>query len=139
MRQSLIVMVFAVAALAQPSVPAGGEVRVGQAGQLDWKPSTNLPVGAEYHLIREDPVTHGIEALVRFPSGYSIPSHSHDAEETLVVLRGKIRVKAGAEDRVLSPGDYVVLPKGVPHELQVKGLRSAELLAVTDGPFSLKK
>jgi len=91
--------------LAQPQLPTGREPALKAASEMDWKPSTNLPPGAEYHLIREDPVTRGIQAVVKFPSGYSIPPHAHESDETLVVLKGKLRVRVGTVEKTLSHSD----------------------------------
>ena len=130
---------LAIAAFAQTTVPSGRDVELRGASELDWKPSTNLPPGAEYHLVREDPTTRGIQVIVKFPAKYSVPPHSHGADETLVVLRGKLRVHAGTSDRVLGPSDYAVLPAGVEHELAVKGFGSCWVLATTNAPYNLKK
>lgn len=115
-----------------------GAVRFGSPAEADWRPPTNLPPGAEYHLVSEDPKTHGIQALVRFPSGYSVPSHSHSCTETLVVLSGKLMVSAGGLERTLGHGDYVVLPMGAPHVLRTAGWGKVLFTASTDGPYDLK-
>lgn len=135
----LAVALIAVTAAAQTPIPTGREVSIRRPSEFEWKPSTNLPPGTEYHLVREDPVTHGVQAIVKFPSGYSLPLHSHDADETLVVLKGKLRVKAGELEQVLSPPGYTALPAGVEHELAVKGFGACWLLITTNGPYTLKK
>ena len=130
---------LAAVALAQPQLPTGREPALKSASEMDWKPSTNLPPGAEYHLVREDPVTRGIQAVVKFPSGYSIPPHAHESDETLVVLKGKLKVRVGTVEKTLGPSDYALLPAGVQHELAVKNWGAAWVLVTTSGPFSLKK
>ncbi len=131
--------VLAVFAFAQTQVPTGRETALKAAAEMDWKPSTNLPPGAEYHVVREDPATHGVQVVVKFPSGYTIPPHSHESDETLVVLRGKIKVRAGKDERTLEASDYALLPAGVEHELTVKGFKTCWVLVTTAGPFSVKK
>lgn len=111
----------------------------GSPRESDWRPPSNLPPGAEYHLVREDPATHGIQALVRFPSGYQVPPHSHSCAETLVVLKGRLEVTAGSAVRVLRPGDYAVLPAGAAHGLATKGWGRAVFVATTDGPYDVKR
>ena len=117
---------------------APGSVVFGSPRESDWRPPSNLPPGAEYHLVREDPATHGILALVRFPSGFAVPAHSHSCAETLVVLKGALEVTSGAQVRTLKAGDYVVLPAGTPHSLKVKGWGKAVFTATTDAPYDLK-
>ncbi|MBI4345495.1 MAG: cupin domain-containing protein [Elusimicrobia bacterium] len=132
-------LVLAVALLAQPQLPTGRDVTLRKSSDMDWKPPTNLPPGAEYHLLREDPVTHGIQALVKFPSGYVIPSHAHDADETIVVLKGKLWVRAQTTELVLGPSEYALLPAGVEHELAVKGFGSCRIVVTTSGPWAVRK
>ena len=117
---------------------APSAVRFGKPVEADWRPSTNLPPGAEYHLVREDPVSHGIQALVRFPSGYSVPPHAHSCSETLVVLSGKLLVAAAGKETVLTSGDYAFFPPGAEHSLKVGGWGRAVFTATTDGAYDLK-
>jgi quercetin dioxygenase-like cupin family protein len=50
------------------------------------------------------------------PDGGGPPPHIHAREdETLYILDGELEVQLGAEVRIVSKGDYVWLPKGVPH------------------------
>ncbi|MFH1723627.1 MAG: cupin domain-containing protein [Elusimicrobiota bacterium] len=119
--------------------PLGHGLFIGTVKDSEWKPSTNLPPGSEYHLLREDPDTQGIQAIVRFPAGYAVPEHTHACDETFVVLKGKLWVKAGELEEVLGPGGYAVLPAGVPHELKAKTRwGKTSFLATTNAPYSLK-
>ena len=135
----LIVAAGSLALWAQTGLPTGRELVVKAAADLDWKPSTELPPGAEYHLIREDPVTRGIQLVVRFPSGYSVGSHACDADETIVVIKGKLAVKAAGLERVLGPSGYAAIPAGVEHQFTVKGWGSCWYLLTTAGPFKIRK
>ena len=130
-------LVLSVSLWAAAQTPSGPAV-FGSPSEGDWRPPTNLPPGAEYHLVREDPATHGIQALVRFPSGYAVPAHSHSCAETLVVLKGALEVTSGTEVRTLKAGDYVVLPAETPHSLKVKGWGKTVFVAATDGAYDLK-
>ena len=50
------------------------------------------------------------------PNGAGPPPHVHSREdETLYILEGDLEVQLGDEVRIASKGDYVWLPKGVPH------------------------
>lgn len=127
------------AAALKIGMKAGAAVRLAEPSELEWKPSTQLPPGAEYHLIREDPETHGIQVLARFPAKYAVPEHAHPCDETIVVLKGKLWIRAGDLERVLAPGSYAVLPAGVPHELRAKTImRDVVFIAATSGPYDLK-
>ena len=117
---------------------APSAVRIGRPAEADWRPSTNLPPGAEYHLVREDPVTHGIQALVRFPSGFSVPAHAHSCAETLVVLSGRLVVSADGKETTLTSGEYAFFPAGAEHALKVGGWGRAVFTATTDGAYDLK-
>ncbi|MDE2489527.1 MAG: cupin domain-containing protein [Elusimicrobia bacterium] len=127
-------------ARAQAAAPAAPTVA--RAGTLDWHASGDLPPGAEYHLIYEDPRTHGVETLVRMPSGYVLPQHEHSADETILVLKGKVILGFGARRETLSPGDYAVIPAGTPFAMTIKGgffgLGGARFLASFNGPFDVK-
>jgi quercetin dioxygenase-like cupin family protein len=102
----------------------------------DWKPATHLPPGAEYELLYEQPGTHGVHALVRFPAGYSVPDHRHGHDETLTVVRGKLAVETEGKRAVLKAGDSVVLEAGTPHALKAATwFRDVLFTAVTDRPY----
>jgi quercetin dioxygenase-like cupin family protein len=66
--------------------------------------------------------SHGI-ALVRgrmAPGGH-LPPHTHDVEEALTVLEGTALSQIGDEQFDLRPGDAVLLPAEVTHELTNTG------------------
>ncbi|MEK7656564.1 MAG: cupin domain-containing protein, partial [Elusimicrobiota bacterium] len=129
-------LLSAAAWLAADSLQGGAEFRL--ISSFDWKPATHLPPGAEYHLVREDPKTHGIQAVVRFPSGYAVPEHSHETDETIVILSGKLQVKSGGREEALDSGSYAVFPAGTRHSMSVPGWGKVLFLAATDGPYDLK-
>lgn len=117
---------------------SAGSIAFGSADRGEWTVSASLPLGAEYRLLHEDAKSGGIHALVRFPGRYVLPKHAHEANETLLVLRGKLRITSGAADRVLAAGDYALVPPGLDHELSVEGRKGVILLVTTDGPYSFK-
>lgn len=136
-KAALAVLLLPAALWAAAQTPAGRAV-FGSLGSGDWRPPTNLPPGAEYHLVREDPATNGITALVRFPSGYEVPLHTHSCSETFVLLKGRLEVREGGAARTLSAGDYAVLPAGTAHALKAKGWGKTVFVTTTDGPYDLK-
>lgn len=48
-------------------------------------------------------------------SGPPLHVHPH-SEETFEVLSGRLNIRAGAERRVLTPGEKAVVPAGTPHK-----------------------
>ena len=43
--------------------------------------------------------------------------HSHpDAAHSLMVMRGKVRVRAGDKEFVIEEGDFISIPAGMPHK-----------------------
>jgi len=108
------------------------------ASQVDWKASGSLPPGAEYHLVYEDPKTHAVQTLVRFPKGYGLPAHSHSTDETILVLKGKLVLEVGGKSETLTAGGYATLPAGTSFSLRATGFGAAEFLAAFNGPFDMK-
>jgi len=122
--------------LAAAAQAPGSSARFKHADEIDWKVSGSLPPGAEYHLVYEDPTSHGVQTLVRFQSGYSLPPHSHSHDETLFIVKGKLVITIGGQDQTLGPGSYAVIPAGVMHALKAKG--SLTMLMSVNGPYDIK-
>ena len=119
-----------------------GSPRLVEPGSIEWKASGSLPAGAailEYHVVHEDPVSHAFQVLVRFSKGYALAAHEHPHDETIVVLKGKLRVRLGAEEKVLGPGSYAAIPAGTEHALATAGWGGCELLISFAGPVDLSK
>ena len=72
---------------------------------------------------------YGDQAVLRSPAGVvpviiehhvspgaAAPLHvHHDVDDNFYLLRGQLAVRCGDETFAVSAGDYVRLPKGVPH------------------------
>ena len=56
--------------------------------------------------------------LGRFEPGGSLPAHMHSYEESMYVLDGQVVVQTPGEAVRLAPGDYALVPTGVPHSLR---------------------
>lgn len=56
--------------------------------------------------------------LGRFEAGGALPAHLHSYEESLYVLDGELVVQTPGEAALLGPGDYGLIPLGVPHSLR---------------------
>jgi quercetin dioxygenase-like cupin family protein len=77
--------------------------------------------------------THGGLTVIEqeCPPGLVSPSHQHDDEEQcLYLLAGSLTLTCGDAERFLTPGAFVVLPRGVPHSFVV-GAEGARFLSLT--------
>lgn len=129
-----VVAVLASWALAQnAAAPA-----VKTASEIDWKASGSLPPGAEYHLIYEDPKTHAVQTMVRFPKGYALPPHSHSTDETILVLKGKLVLDFDGKSQTLTAGGYATFPAGTTFAIKAAGFGGVDFLAAFNGPFDMK-
>jgi quercetin dioxygenase-like cupin family protein len=118
-----------------------GQAIVRQPSEIEWKVSGDLPQGAavhEYHLLYEDPTTHGVQTLVHFSKGYVLPAHRHSHDETLVVLKGQLALTIGDKTTVVKPGGYAMIPAQTAHALKALGWSGCELLVSFSGPPDFK-
>jgi quercetin dioxygenase-like cupin family protein len=49
-------------------------------------------------------------------AGAHAAAHQHPQEQFAWVMKGAIRLRIGAEERAIKPGDIAVIPGGVEHE-----------------------
>jgi mannose-6-phosphate isomerase-like protein (cupin superfamily) len=89
---------------------------------------------------------YGDRAVVRSPEGAlpiiiehhvgpsaAAPLHvHHDVDDSFSLLRGQLAMRCGGDTFVASAGDYVSLPKGVPHPLRNVAEEEAVLLQTHD-------
>jgi mannose-6-phosphate isomerase-like protein (cupin superfamily) len=98
--------------------PAGWDsCRVASAGDVLENPATGERV-----VFRRTAAETGGEALeyeLRFrPQGFLVREHLHPAQsERHEVLEGRLGLHLDGEDRVLEPGDGVIVPAAAPHRL----------------------
>lgn len=62
--------------------------------------------------------------------GFLVPPHSHDCEEVISILSGRIRAIIGAEAFVVAPGESVLIPARSLHGFEVMGPLPVRLLAI---------
>jgi quercetin dioxygenase-like cupin family protein len=77
-----------------------------------WEHDKNDPPGSESVLLRTDPVTHGMELLVRFPAGHVIAPHTHQSNERILVLEGQLTLRQDSGATAMNAGGYAYLPAG---------------------------
>jgi quercetin dioxygenase-like cupin family protein len=63
------------------------------------------------------------------PPGRGVPLHVHTREdETLYLLDGELEVVLGEKTEFAATGDFVNMPRGIPHRFRNVGSRAANLL-----------
>ena len=63
--------------------------------------------------------------------GGGAPLHVHaDLDDSFYLLDGQLAMRCGEHTFLAKPGDYVVLPKGIPHTFRVAGNQPARMLQV---------
>lgn len=63
------------------------------------------------------------------PGGQN-PPHSHDREEIIVMVGGWVEISIDGERHQLGPGDAVILPPDVLHQLRNRGGEPADWLLI---------
>jgi quercetin dioxygenase-like cupin family protein len=78
--------------------------------------------------------TGGVFALLDYelaPGFASLPPHIHEHEdEAAYVLEGQLLVRLGASERLLGPGDFMLLPRGIVHAHSNPGQEPVRFLAL---------
>jgi quercetin dioxygenase-like cupin family protein len=67
---------------------------------------------------RETLVTGERLMVVRFTfeAGAQVPLHRHPHEQSSYIERGRLKYVVGEEEKILAPGESLVIPSDVPHE-----------------------
>jgi quercetin dioxygenase-like cupin family protein len=81
----------------------------------NWSHDKGSPDGSEGTLVRSDPVTGGMDLLVRFPAGHVIAPHFHDSNERIFVAEGQLTLRRDSGDAPINAGGFAYLPA---HEVQ---------------------
>jgi quercetin dioxygenase-like cupin family protein len=107
------------------SRPRGLETGVGAgAGTLDFFP------------LAEGKATRHMEPfLITIHPGDAGGLSTHEGEELLYVLEGRIAVAYGKDVHTLGPGDSMYYDSIVPHEVRAAGNEIARILAVVYAPL----
>ena len=78
--------------------------------------------------------TGGALALVEFthPADFATPPHvHHDEDEAFYILEGAMKGFCGNDEWRATAGDFVWLPRGVPHGYATDGTETLRTLAIT--------
>jgi len=57
-------------------------------------------------------------ARIDLRAGAGVASHSHLHEQVATVLEGSLRFVVGDEEHIVSAGESMIVPSGVPHEVE---------------------
>ena len=75
--------------------------------KAEWTREAKDPPGSESVVLREDAKTGGLELLVSYPAGHVFAAHSHDSNERILLIEGRLVL---GEQKFLEPGGYAFLP-----------------------------
>ena len=124
---------FGLAAEEQAPVP---EFVFADTEEIAWKPVEGVQ-GAKWKLLRTDPKTGAITALVQFPAGSLENPHHHTHGHMIYIVDGAKVVEnlTANKEFTLSEGMYLYTPAGNVH--RIRYLTRCTFLFVTDGPFDM--
>ena len=94
--------------------------------------------GALFHFLVNGEQTNNLFSLIYIEvhKGAEPPVHTHKQEdESYYILEGSIRFWVGEEIFDAKAGDFVYLPKGVPHKFEVQSAFVKELMWITPSGF----
>jgi quercetin dioxygenase-like cupin family protein len=69
-------------------------------------------------------------SVLEVPPGCRLPRHTDSAEETIVVLAGRARVRVDDDEADAPAGAIALVPAGVPHEVRNAGDEPLRFLAL---------
>lgn len=130
-------------ARSQESPNVARDAKIVAAAEMQWRDGPpSLPAGAQIVVLDGDPGKQGPFTMrLKMPAGYKIPPHTHPTVERVTVISGAVRLGIGEKfdetaGREMQPGDFVVVPAGVPHFAWSP--LEAVLQIHSEGPFQRK-
>jgi len=83
------------------------------ADELDWEEDKilTLPQGLKSKVLAMDKSKGLVDVMIKFPSGYVEPRHTHDSSHNIAVLEGKMII----EGKTLERGGYVYAEPNIAH------------------------
>jgi quercetin dioxygenase-like cupin family protein len=58
-------------------------------------------------------------ALIHYPAGTVAKPHTHPNEQVQVIIKGKARYRVDKDEKVLGPGEAVLIPANTEHEVEI--------------------
>jgi quercetin dioxygenase-like cupin family protein len=102
----------------------------------------SLPPGSEVAVLAGDPTKEGSAYVlrVRTPAGYTVPPHTHPADENITVVSGTFHVGMGGKldttkGEALPAGGYIHMAKDTPHYAWSPGAAIIQLHGI--GPMAI--
>jgi quercetin dioxygenase-like cupin family protein len=98
-----------------------------------WTHEQGSPSGSEAAMVRADPVSGGMDLLVRFPPGHVIAPHFHDSNERIFVAEGQLTLRKDSGDVILKTGGFAFLPAGEVQRLSCSSTTRCSFYLSWDG------
>lgn len=119
-------------AVAEAGKPYGVRYRLGEAALDQWGDKDRLlllgkgevrpgriPLPPAFAVKARTADTDGLFSLLEVTVAQPVPRHTHHvADECIYVLGGELLIDFDGETRTLGPGQFVLLPHGVPHAIR---------------------
>ena len=128
---------------AEETTVSGSEPTVHTAGSLRWADAPpRLPAGGKMTVLDGNPAEAGTFIVrLKMPAGYKIMPHTHPVAERVTVISGALHIGTGdkpgaSAGRILSPGDFVVFPKGNKHSAWTT--EETVIQIQSEGPFDMQ-
>jgi quercetin dioxygenase-like cupin family protein len=93
--------------------------------------NTRAIPGAVFHFLTHGNEINGSPSLIKITvqRGSEPPKHVHSREdESYFILKGSIRYSVGADEIIVSEGEYIYLPKNVAHSFQLLSEKAEVLM-----------
>ena len=87
-------------------------------------------INVKYIVNREMGSTSTTVRVASVNAGSKMPLHTHNTEESIVILEGTFEATAGDEKKTITQGYTVLVPAGVIHRIANKGNEPGRVLTV---------
>ena len=91
--------------------------------ETPWRP--------HYHMWMITGSNDGIDCTLHYSTvepASGAPLHTHETDELIVILEGRMEARSGAERRTVGADHTLVIPKGMPHGFTSVGPGTARIL-----------
>jgi quercetin dioxygenase-like cupin family protein len=109
---------------------------------VDNRSARELPWRPNYRVFAVAGMDDGRDATLHYSliePGAGAPLHTHDVDEFICVIEGRLNGRIGDEKKVVEANQTMVIPKGVPHGFNGAGPGTARTLAFFPCPDGQQK
>jgi mannose-6-phosphate isomerase-like protein (cupin superfamily) len=85
--------------------------------QAKWQHDSDDPPGGESSILRMDQ-SGAMEFLARYPAGFTLKPHRHQANERFVLLQGRTVVEFDGRNTEIAASGFAYFPKGQVHSIR---------------------